>query len=277
MGAHYTWVNTLFIDEISMVGSGMFNFLNSRLQQIMGTTEPFGGISVLTVGDLFQLKPVFDSWLFKNPNTCYGALTTNLWTKYFTLFELTQIMRQKDDKQFAQLLNRLREGKHTKDDIVTLKQRCLHNMISEVNNLNPKNITHLFTTNVSVNAHNNNIYTSSNTHRAQIKAIDIVIGDISDELKKQMKAKVPDDPTKTMGLYSLVQIATGAKYDLTSNIDVTDGLTNGAECIIENTDGRVENSNRPSIIWVSFSDPGIGRKQCQENCHLYHNKNIEQN
>ena len=51
-----------------------------------------------------------------------------------------------------------------------------------------------------------------------------------------------------MGLYSVAQIATGAKYDLTSNIDVTSGLTNGAEGIIENIDYRVENSSRPSII-----------------------------
>ena len=38
-----------------MVGSAMFNFLDLRLQQIMGTKEPFGGISIITVGDLFQL------------------------------------------------------------------------------------------------------------------------------------------------------------------------------------------------------------------------------
>ena len=53
-------LQVIFIDEISMVGSGMFNFLNLRLQQIMGSKEPFGGVSVITVGDLFQLKPVFD-------------------------------------------------------------------------------------------------------------------------------------------------------------------------------------------------------------------------
>ena len=35
-------LRVIFIDEISMVGSGMFNFLNLRLQQIMGTNEPFG-------------------------------------------------------------------------------------------------------------------------------------------------------------------------------------------------------------------------------------------
>ena len=88
-------------------------------------------------------------------------------------------------------------------------------------------------------------------------------------IKKQMKNKIPDDPTKTLGLHSLVSVATKAKYDLTTNIDVTDGLTNGAECVIENIDYRVQNSTRPSIIWVSFPHPDIGRKQRRENAHLY--------
>lgn len=110
-----------------------------------------------------------------------------------------------------------------------------------------------------------------NTDKGQIKAVDIVTGDISDDLKKQMRAKVPDDPTKTMSLiYSLVQRATTAKCDLTTNNDVTDGLTSGAECIIES----IGNSSRPSITWVSFSDPSIGS---QENCHLYHKGNMKKN
>ena len=37
-------LKVIFIDEISMVGSGMFKFLNLRLQQIMASKEPFGGI-----------------------------------------------------------------------------------------------------------------------------------------------------------------------------------------------------------------------------------------
>ena len=52
-------LEVIFIDEISMVGSGMFKFLNLRLQQIMGTQKPFGGVSLVTVGDLFQLKPQY--------------------------------------------------------------------------------------------------------------------------------------------------------------------------------------------------------------------------
>ena len=47
-------LKVIFIDEISMVGNGMFNFLNLRLQQIMGNKSPFGNLSLITVGDLFQ-------------------------------------------------------------------------------------------------------------------------------------------------------------------------------------------------------------------------------
>ena len=65
---------------------------------------------MITVGDLYQLKPVFDKWIFKNSQIGYDALASNI---YFTFFELTEIMRQKGDKEFAKLLNRLREGKHS--------------------------------------------------------------------------------------------------------------------------------------------------------------------
>ena len=141
---------------------------------------------------------------------------------FFTLFELTDIMRQKDDKLFAELLNRLREGKHSEQDIDCLKERVLHTAPRQ--ETYPMETTHLCTANASVNAHNNSMYAKCESDKCQIKAIDIVIGDISDDLKKQMKDKIPNDPTKTMGLYSLTPIATNAKYDLTTNANVTDGL-----------------------------------------------------
>lgn len=50
----------IHIDEISMVGQNMFNFVNLRLQEIRGCPKPFGDVSVITVGDLYQLKPVMD-------------------------------------------------------------------------------------------------------------------------------------------------------------------------------------------------------------------------
>ena len=93
----------LFIDEISMVGKNMFNSINLRLQEILDCTKPFGGVSVISFGDLYQLKPVFDQWIFASNNSStesIASLGTNLWTDHFLLYELDQIMRQKDDLRF---------------------------------------------------------------------------------------------------------------------------------------------------------------------------------
>ena len=42
-----------------------------------------------------------------------------------------------------------------------------------------------------------------------------------------------------MGLYSVCSILKDAKYDLTTNVSVADGMSNGAECIIKKIDYRV--------------------------------------
>ena len=92
----------------------------------MGTKEPFGGLSIITVGDLFQLKPVFDHLIFENSNDGYTALATNLWQQYFQMFELSEVMRQREDKDFAEILNCNREGKHTEADIEVFPSRLSH-------------------------------------------------------------------------------------------------------------------------------------------------------
>ena len=239
-------MQVVFIDEVSMVGSGMFNFLDLRLQQIMGTKEPFGGLSIITVGDLFQLKPVFDNWIFENSKDGYSALATNLWQQYFQMFELSEVMRQREDKDFAEILNRIREGKHTEADIEVLKKRILNLSPQHANY--PINSTHLFSTNMAVDQHNHDIFHKSTNEKVEIKANDIVFGDLSDELKERLKKQIPNDQSKTMGLHSVCSILKDAKYDLTTNVSVVDGMTNGAECILKKIDYRVPSSLRPSII-----------------------------
>ena len=49
------------------------------------------------------------------------------------MHELTEIMQQKDDKEFAELFSRLREGSHTSDDIQRLKERVVQNENAEAN------------------------------------------------------------------------------------------------------------------------------------------------
>jgi hypothetical protein len=55
----------LMIDEISMSGTTLLYYLHRRLQNILESSLPFGGIPVLACGDLYQLKPVGDNYCFQ--------------------------------------------------------------------------------------------------------------------------------------------------------------------------------------------------------------------
>lgn len=48
----------LIIDEISMVSANVLDGVNAYLKKNRGSSEPFGGVPVVMVGDLFQLPPV---------------------------------------------------------------------------------------------------------------------------------------------------------------------------------------------------------------------------
>src|SRR6185312_6361332 len=54
-------LDVLFIDEVSMMHRRHFEAVDSVLQKLRGSSLPFGGVSIVLVGDLFQLPPVLDS------------------------------------------------------------------------------------------------------------------------------------------------------------------------------------------------------------------------
>ena len=56
----YRHLKVIIIDEISMVGNRTLSFIDTRLQQLTGTKAVLGGLSVIAVGDLYQLKPIGD-------------------------------------------------------------------------------------------------------------------------------------------------------------------------------------------------------------------------
>lgn len=68
------------------------------------------------------------------------------------MFELTEIMRQKGDRDFAEILNRLREGVQTDNDMSVLKKR--QKGLINKQTVDYDTIPHLFTTNAEVNSHN---------------------------------------------------------------------------------------------------------------------------
>lgn len=46
-------VQTVIIDEISMVSSHIFSFINRRLVKIKSSNLPFGGLNIVVIGDFF--------------------------------------------------------------------------------------------------------------------------------------------------------------------------------------------------------------------------------
>ena len=66
------------------------------------------------------------------------------------MIELTEIMRQKNDTAFTELLNRIRTASHTEDDIKVIQSRCI--TPSDPNY--PINALHIWADNSPVDEHN---------------------------------------------------------------------------------------------------------------------------
>jgi len=119
--------NILIIDEISMVNANLLDSMNKFFQLNRGNKKPFGGISVVMVGDLFQLPPIvteatrelFES-LYESPKFfSANALTES----DFYAVELTKAFRQVD-QEFVDLLAKIREGRNLSAAISKLNTSC---------------------------------------------------------------------------------------------------------------------------------------------------------
>merc|ERR1711884_226429 len=60
-------LTVIIIDEMSMVKSDLLYQLDLRLKEIKQSQSMFGGVSVILLGDLMQLRPVMANWIFDGP------------------------------------------------------------------------------------------------------------------------------------------------------------------------------------------------------------------
>ena len=263
----YLNLKWIICDEISMVSNYMLKFIHLRLQEIKSNNLPFGGVNVITVGDLYQLKPVMGQFVFEDYRNNYGPLATNLWTEHFKIYELTEIMRQKDDKKFAQLLNRLRIGAHTKNDIKILKSTKTKNKHLK----NKNSIPHFYPTLQQVHLHNEKVTKNPNNFCIKSICSDILPASISKILETNINAAISKRKiTHTGGLPQDVTLITNEQYDLISNIDVEDGLINGAQCIIKYIQTTQKNDDIfPYIVWAEFENKDIGTNFRKKYAYLY--------
>ena len=104
------------IDEVSMVGSSMFQHVCTTLGKIKGRPDTnWGGICILAVGDLYQLLPNDQQPVYVNKKNkrMQTDLAPLLWDD-FMFHELTQVMHQKD-VEFAEVLNSIKQRQLEKD------------------------------------------------------------------------------------------------------------------------------------------------------------------
>ena len=269
----YKHLKVVIIDEISMVGKKTFDFIDTRLQQLTGIRAPFGGLSVIAVGDFYRLKPVGDRLVFLDLKEGAKALAPNSWKDHFKIYELVDIMRQKDDLAFAQLLNRLRLNVLTEEDKDDLRKRVVDRNSSEY----PRDAVHLFAEKQGMYKHNEKIMNDIHGEEVDIPCHDTVASaNISQKRARELISELPDDPEKTANMEKVLTVKVEMKYNISVNVNVEDGLANGTTGKVKFIEYKIEGSNRPSIIWMKFEDPRIGKATREKYFQRgFYNSNIQ--
>ncbi|GBM80454.1 ATP-dependent DNA helicase PIF1 [Araneus ventricosus] len=264
----------LIIDEISMVGSTLFSRVDSRLRQIKGVNKPFGGISVLVVGDLNQLPPVMDSPIFKMGKCsefCELIEENPLWG-LFLFYELKEIMRQKDEFEFIEALNSLASGNMKEKQIELIKSRELS--ASAV----PRSAIRLYSENKCVDVYNEDKIRNHPGPEYISIAKDVILGKLAESTKERVLEGLKRKKLNEMnGLPHRLTLKIGIKYMITNNIDVEDGLVNGACGILKLITFENNKSHELKILWLDFSSENVGSKARRDHKRLIDSNNIMTN
>ena len=219
-----------------------------EINTLKGTTDGnWGDICVLAVGDLYQLPPVGQCPIYMLPQIVHtlNDIAPNGWEK-MQLHELTQSMRQKDMK-FVNCLNKI----HTTILLEGSEEdRMLQSCELKLNPSNenyPHDAMHVYAQNVHSDEWNENRlqllpgreFTSIATDSKKMTALNL-----------QMLQYLPIH-VKQVIWKKVLTVKINARVMITANIDVSDGLTNGAmgkvtNVVIDPTTGKM------SVILVAF-------------------------
>ncbi len=252
--AKFGKLQILIIDEISMVDHKLLAYVHGRLRQIKQTGDysAFGKVSVIAVGDFYQLSPVKGKPLYTEP-----ANSVNLWESHFTFIELTEIMRQKD-KEFAELLNRLRLRKKDEpmlqDDIAMLK-KC------ETGDGDDSTNIHIYATNSEVDVHNIHMLHKLCSDTVTVKAQDFERNPKTGRMEEKDGHHFR---VQNSCLEKSLELAVDARIMLLKNINVSDGLVNGIFGTIKEFH-YVDNETFPSKIYIEFDNEQIGTQERAKN------------
>ena len=212
----------VIIDEISMVKVDMLYQLDLRLQEITEKVGiPFGGLAIIVLGDLMQLKPCMGKYISEDPLNNEFKMTHALAPRWamFSSIILETNHRQGKDKHYADLLNRVRVGQQTPEDISTLKSR-----------VRPKNHPDLKAASLFILCKRKDC---TETNAKYLISLDGEMMSIQARHHHATQAKYkpyinPKDGTiASTSFMDILRIKISAKLMIIHNIDTADGLTNG--------------------------------------------------
>ncbi|XP_062597979.1 uncharacterized protein LOC134259411 [Saccostrea cucullata] len=243
----------LVIDEVSMVYKRLLYYIHERLVQIKKCKEPFGGVSVIAVGDFYQLPPVKqrkDERLYKEN----GSYPIDYWLDLFKVVELDEIMRQREDKAFATVLNSLRVRtceEAISDEALKTLQECIRD--------GPDDVLHVYSTNQEANEYNLKMLHGSCEELIEVHADDYQKDKTTGKLTLRDKPLVS---TRVDGLSASLLLAVNARVMLTRNVSVEDGLVNGAMGYISNfVFKKKQPAHAVEVVEVIFDSSSIGKIQ----------------
>ena len=276
-------LHCVIIDEVSMVSNIMLLLIHLRMGEIFNLKGLFGNKSIILFGDLLQLRPVHSDPPFTEITdmlmhkvTGGAKIALNLWRR-FDFDELTINQRQVGDRnaRWKDLLYHVRIGTHTMDDIRLLAERCipispdatspddiLDDLIEYY--LQLESLPVCFMPTCEMAERFNCALLKKQYPNFEVCAAKDIIDCKTKRQEKNAKdaaAKLNklDDPRNTAGLESALPLAVGVKVMLRQNLNVADGLFNGAmgevvsmernqEGILERLKVRFNHSDEPVNI-----------------------------
>ena len=256
-------------DEISIVGYKKFLDMNKTMCTIKGSyNADWGNICVLAVGNLYQLPPVGQSPIYKPPKMIHSLnnFDPNGWEK-MKLHELTQTMWQKDSF-FAKCLNKIHM---TVPDIGSVEDVLLQQCEVKVEHTQPKymrNAMHVFAQNKYCDEWKEFMLKSLPWDTSICVACDSK----KDNITNLADINIPDKPSATGNLTKELKIKIGARVMITTNIDVSDGLTNGVMGTIVNI-LKYEEEVNVKVILVKFDNSDVGQSAKSQSLYKKVNRN----
>lgn len=246
-------VRAIIVDEVSMIGANVLDSIHSRLQDITGGyDDAFGGIDIILVGDLRQLPPVNARYVFRPPaNSMHSAV---LWQS-LQFHPLVRVMRQSDE-QFSTALTKIGNGERLSGDEKKLiesrfrtAQWCKENV---------PNAVRIFHQNIDVDHYNNAVL--RDREGVDCVAEDAFSGYRSDEQLTSARNQLHRmSVVAAGGLPYLLRLIIGMPYIVTTNIDVEDGIVNGAIGVLMYVERNEDDPEQQIVrLWFQFESDAIG-------------------